>query len=151
MRVRLDASSAGESFSDGEYRAPLGEACSHLKILGQSATQAIQAFGYFLRWVARQFLCARVDLDAGNNSRIGEDPNKGSAVFSVLANRLVVQDCAADIFAEAGCGYQQFAPRTPGFLSLKYSENCNAVPPFHPSPDGSAPPRAVGRCDPNRW
>ena len=35
-------------------------------------------------------------FDAGNNSRIGEDFDKGRAVFFLLADCLVEEDCAAD-------------------------------------------------------
>ena len=59
---------------------------------------------------------ARVHLDARNDSRIGENFDKGSAILLLLANRLVVEDRAADALAEPGRGHNQLPIGAPGLL-----------------------------------
>ena len=59
-----------------------------------------------------------VNFDAGNDSRIDEDFDKGSAIFLLLADRLVVEDRAADALTEAGRGHDQLAIGAPGLLGL---------------------------------
>ena len=56
-------------------RAPI------LRILGQALSQTVQTLGDLLSWVTRHILCARVDLDAWNDSRIGEALTKGVPSF----------------------------------------------------------------------
>ena len=96
MRVGLDATPAGNAIAQGDHRAPFGETGTHLEILLQAITQPVQTFGDLLSGMTRQILCADVDLDAGNDARIGEDLDKGRAVFLPLADRLVVEDRATD-------------------------------------------------------
>ena len=63
-------------------------------------------------------LGAGVDFDAGNDSRIGEDFDKGSAIFLLLADRLVVEDRATDALTETGRGHNQLPIGAPGLLGL---------------------------------
>src|SRR5271154_4295459 len=92
MRVGLDATAAGNAVAYCDHRAPLGKARAHSKVLPEAVAQSIQTFGDFLSGITRQVLCAGVDFDAGNDSRIGEDFNKGSAILLLLADGLVVED-----------------------------------------------------------
>jgi hypothetical protein len=41
-------------------------------------------------------IITHIDLDAGYNARVRDGPDKGSAVLPPLADRLVVEDDAAD-------------------------------------------------------
>ena len=63
-------------------------------------------------------LCAGVNFDAGNDSRIGDDFDKGSAIFLLLADRLVVEDRATDALTETGRGHNQLPIGAPGLLGL---------------------------------
>ena len=67
-------------------------------------------------------LCAGVHFDAGNDSRIGDDFNKGSAIFLLLADRLVVEDRATDALTETGRGHNQLPIGAPGLLGLGNSQ-----------------------------
>ena len=92
----------GMPVAHGNHRAPLGKTGAHLKVFSQAVAQAVQTFGYFLSGMTCQVLCTGVDLDAGNDSRIGEDFDKGSAIFLLLADRLVVEDRATNALTETG-------------------------------------------------
>ena len=59
-----------------------------------------------------------INFDAGNDSRVGDDFKKGSAVLLLLADRLVVEDHAADALAETRRGHDQLPIGAPGFLGL---------------------------------
>ena len=63
-------------------------------------------------------LCTTVNFDAGNDSRIGDDFNQGSAVLLLLADRFVVEDRATNALIETGRGHKQLPVSTPGLLGL---------------------------------
>ncbi len=118
IRVGLDAASAGNAIAQGKHRAPLGKAGTHLKILLEADTQSVQTLGDFLSRVTGHVLGTDVNLDAGNDSRIDDDFDKGSAVFRLLADRFVVEDRPTDALAEAGRGHDQLPIGAPGLLGL---------------------------------
>ena len=119
LRVGLDAAPAGNAVAHGDDRAPLGEAGAHLRSTPQAVAQAVQAFGDLLAGMAGQVLGAGVDLDAGDDARLrSSDLDEGSAVSVSLADRLVVQDRAADALAETGRGHDQFPIGAPRLLGL---------------------------------
>ncbi len=62
---------------------------------------------------------ADVDFDPGYDPCVGDDLDQGNAVLLVLADRLVVEDHAADALTEAGCGHDQFPIGAPGFHGLR--------------------------------
>ena len=68
--------------------------------------------------MTRHVLCAGVNFDAGNDSRIGDDFNKENAIFLPLADRLVVEDRATNGLTETGRGHNQLPPCAPGLLGL---------------------------------
>ena len=68
--------------------------------------------------MTRHVLGTDVDLDAGNDPRIDEDFDKGSAIFLLLADRLVVEDRPTDALTESGRGHNQLAIGAPGLLGL---------------------------------
>src|SRR5208337_4676503 len=118
LRVGLDAASAGNAIAQGNHRAPLGKTGTHLKVLLEADTQSVQTFGYSLSGMTCQVLGTDVNFDAGNDSRIDEDFDKGSAIVLLLADRLVVEDRATDAFAEAGRGHNQLPIGAPSLLCL---------------------------------
>src|SRR5208283_4595914 len=75
-------------------------------------------FGYSLSGMTCQVLGTDVNFDAGNDSRIDEHFDKGSAIVLLLADRLVVEDRATDAFAEAGRGHNQLPIGAPSLLGL---------------------------------
>ena len=95
-------SPAGNAIAHGNHCAPLGETGAHLKVFREAVAQSVEAFGDFLSGMTGHVLGAGVDFDAGNDSRIGDGFHEGSAVFLLLADRLVVEDHAADALAEPG-------------------------------------------------
>ena len=63
-----------------------------------------------------------VNFDAGNDSRIGDGFDKGSAIFLLLADRLVVEDRATNALTEIGRGHNQFPLGAPRLLGLGNSQ-----------------------------
>ena len=96
MRIGGGTSPAGDAVTDGDHRAPLGEARAHLEIFRQALAQTIQAFGDFFTRMAGQFFCAGIHLDTGNDARIEQGFGKRPAIFGLLAYRLVEQDRTTD-------------------------------------------------------
>ena len=96
MRIGLDTTPAGNAIDDGNHRAPLGKTGAHLRVFSQAVAQSIQAFGYFLTWMTREFFCAGVDLDARNDARVGYDFYKRSTISPGLADGLIIKDDATD-------------------------------------------------------
>ena len=102
LRVGLDATPAGNAIAHGNHRAPLGKTCAHLKVLSQAGAQAVQSFRDFLPRMSGQVLRPGVHLDSGDDSRIGKDLHKGSAILLLLADGFVIKDCAANGLSETG-------------------------------------------------
>ena len=67
-------------------------------------------------------LGAGVNFDAGNNPCIRQDLDKGSAIFFLLADRLVVENCATNALTKSGRGYDHFAIGAPGFHRLRNTQ-----------------------------
>ena len=109
------------------HRAPLGEAGAHLEVLREAVAQSVQTFGDLLSGMTRQVLRADVDLDAGNDARIGEDLDERRAIFRLLADRLVIEDRAADALAQARRGHDQFPIGAPGLLGLRNAQLANRL------------------------
>ena len=72
--------------------------------------------------MTRHVLGAGIDLDAGDDARIGDGLDERSAVLLPLADRLVVEDHATDALAETGRRHDQFAIGAPGLLGLRDPE-----------------------------
>ena len=81
LRVGLDAAPAGNAVAHGNHRAPLGKTGAHLRVLSQAVAQSVQTFGYLLSGMTGHVLCAGVNFDAGNDSRIDDGFDEGRAVF----------------------------------------------------------------------
>ena len=126
VRVGLDATAAGNVIADGNHRPPLGKTRAHLKIFLEPVAQAVQTFGDFFAGMSGQVLCSGIYFDAGNDSRIGEDFEKRSAVLFLLADGFVVKNRATDALAETGRGHNQFPIRAPGLHRLRNVELCES-------------------------
>ena len=68
--------------------------------------------------MAGQVLRARIDLDAGNDTRVGEGFDEGRAILRLLADRFVVKDRAADGLAQTGRSHDQFSIGAARLLGL---------------------------------
>jgi hypothetical protein len=87
MGIGLNAAPARKPFADGNHCAPLGKARAHLKIFLKAIAQSVQAFCDLFTGMTGQFLGACVHLDAGNDTRLNEDLDKG--VPSLFCCRIV--------------------------------------------------------------
>ena len=74
-----------------------------------------------------QVLGSGIHFDAGNDSRIGEDFDKGRAVFLLLADGLVEENRAADALAETGRGHNQLPIGAPGIHGLWNAQLCESL------------------------
>src|ERR1019366_4272839 len=101
------------AIAHGNHRAPLGKARAHLRVFSETVAQSVQTFGDFLPWMTCQVLCAEVNFDARNDSRIGSGFNKGGAIFLLLADRLVIEDRATNGLAQTGRGHYQLPVGAP--------------------------------------
>src|ERR1700690_248971 len=68
--------------------------------------------------MTRQLFRACVNLDAGNDTRIGYDFNKGSASLLLLTDRFVVEDHATNALTEIRSGHNQLPVSAPTLLCL---------------------------------
>ncbi len=118
LRVGLDATPAGNAIAHGNHRAPLGKTGAHLRVFSQAIAQSVQTFGYFLSGMTCHVLGTGVDFDAGKDARIEDGFDKGSAIFLLLADRLVVEDRAANAVTQTGRGHNQLPIGAPGLLGL---------------------------------
>ena len=82
--------------------APLRKAGAHPRVCGQAVAKSVQPFADFLSGVGCHILGPRVDFDAGYDARRDEGLHEGRAIRLLLADRLVVEDRAADKLAEPG-------------------------------------------------
>ena len=99
VRVRPDAVLARDAVADRDHGAPLREARAELAVLLEPLAQAVEALGDLLAGRERERLRALVDLDAGDDPLPLEQLRERRAVGGRLADRLVVEDDAADVLA----------------------------------------------------
>jgi hypothetical protein len=97
-----------------------------LKILLELVAQAFQSFGDFFAGMSGQILRASVHLNAGNDSRVGEDFDEGSAVFILPTDGLVAENRATDTLTKTRRGHNQFPIGLPGCQRLRNVELCEA-------------------------
>ncbi len=104
VRVGADAIVRGEALSDGDYSAPLGEACPELSVFSKSLAESIETLGDFLTWEASEVSCSLVNLDPRQDPLFAQDIDERSAFGSVLPQGLIKENDAADVIGEArGC------------------------------------------------
>jgi len=111
-----------EAFTDRNNRAPFCKARSHLKVFLKAITQSVQTFCDLFTGMGGQFLGACVHLDAGNDTRLNEDFDKGGSVALLLANGFVEEDCTANRRSQPWSGHYQFSISPPRFSSLRNSK-----------------------------
>jgi hypothetical protein len=98
-----------------------------LKIFLKAIAQSVQAFCDLFAGMTGQFLGACVHFDAGNDTRLNEDIDKGRAVAFPLPDRFVVEDCATYRLTEPRGGHNQFAISSPSFDSLRNIQLCKSL------------------------
>src|SRR5439155_4644926 len=101
VRIRPDAVVARDVLADRDHGPPLREARAELAILVHALTQAVEALGDLLLGRVGQWMRALVDLDSGDDPLVGKQLGERRAVRSLLADRLVVEDDAADVVGGA--------------------------------------------------
>ena len=102
-RVRVDVKACirRDPVADRDHRAPLAEARAERVVLGEAPAEPVEALGDLLPGVPGEVLRARVDLDPGDDALAREELGERRAVVGRLADRLVVEDHAADVLLEA--------------------------------------------------
>ena len=84
--------------ADVDHGAPLGELGAETAVFDEALAQTVEAFGDHLAGTERQRLGPLVDLDAGERAGLLDDLDERRAVLGLLADRLVVEDDAGDVF-----------------------------------------------------
>src|SRR5208337_3129760 len=126
LRVGLDATPTGKAIARGNHRAPLSKTGAYFKIFFKAVAQSVQTFGYFLSGVTCHVLCAGINFYAGYYPRLDDDLNEGSAIFLLLADGLVIEDCATTALTETGGRHNQLAIGAPGLLGLRNPQLCKS-------------------------
>ena len=108
VRIGADAGVARHAvLADVDHRAPFGEFGAEPAIFGEPLAQAVEAFGDHFARAVRQRLDALVDLDAGQRAGLLDQLDQRRAVLGVLADGLVVEDDAGNIFRHRLVGAEQ--------------------------------------------
>ena len=107
---------------DRDHGTPFCEPRAELKINRQSFPQSVEPFRDLLARKTGQLLGAFVYLNAGNDTRVVQHIDKEPPVLGFLANRLVVENRAADRLAKAGSRHDQFTIGPPRRLGLRNAE-----------------------------
>ena len=97
------------ALADVDHRPPLGEAGAEPAIFLKPLAQAVEAFGDDFVCTERQRLRALVDLDAGNGAGLLDQLDQRRAVSGVLADGLVEENDAGNVFRHLGAAEQHFA------------------------------------------
>ena len=92
---------------------------AHVCIVCQAVSQPVQTFGNSLSRMTRHVFGTDVDFDPGNDSRINDDFDQGSAIVLPLADRFIVENRPTDGLSETRRGDDQLPIRAPGFLRLR--------------------------------
>ena len=116
VRVRPDAVLARALRVDRVRRAPLGEAGAELAVLGEPLAQAVEPLRDRLGLREREWLRAEVDLDPRDDPLRVEQLRERRPVRGALADRLVVEDDAADVLLGARRREEQLAVGAPRVL-----------------------------------
>ena len=72
MRIGENAATGRKPGIHRDHGAPLGEPRAETRVTGETLTQTVETFGDLFPGVARQRVCAGVDLDAGHDACLGE-------------------------------------------------------------------------------
>src|SRR3954469_20136205 len=101
MRVRPDAVLAGQRVADRVGRTPLREAGAELAVVLEPLAQPVEPLGHRLALGMRKRFRALVDLDSRDDALRGKQLRERRPVVGLLADRLVVEDDAADVLLGA--------------------------------------------------
>src|SRR5207247_4427075 len=96
VRIYLHAGPAWPCIVDTNDRAPFGKTCAHLPVIRKPIAQSIESFGDGLAGPTRQALCAGIDFYAGYDALIRQHISQGRSSRTLLMDRLVLHDDAAD-------------------------------------------------------
>ena len=103
LRVRVDACARWNVVPNRNHGAPFCEPRSEFPVFGQSFAQSVKTLGNFFPWKIRHRLGAVVHFNPGYDSLILQRFYESAPIASLLPDRLVKQNYAADKFTCAGC------------------------------------------------
>ena len=110
-----------------ERRAPLGEASTLLVVLGAALSEVVEAAAPLLALVtAAEILETGVHLDARDDAVAVEHVHKRLARRVRLEERLLEEDSARDVFANAWRGEEEVAPLLAVGLSVLHAVRLKA-------------------------
>ncbi len=136
--------SLGQLVGDRVRRAPLREPRAERVVLREPLAQPVEALGDRLALGEREGLRALVDLDPGDDALRLEQLRERRAVVRALADRLVVEDDAADVLLGAGRREEQVAVGAPVVLGVLDSDRVEALLDRAGALVGGEDPLAVG-------
>src|SRR5450830_899820 len=90
LGIGTDTGLAGDTRPNSDDGTPLGEPRAQRPILGQPFAKAIQSLCDLLTGVKRQLNRSRVDLDAGDDSLLGQQLGEQRSTEGLLANCFVI-------------------------------------------------------------
>jgi hypothetical protein len=122
IRVRLDREPARQRVGDVVDRAPLREARALVLVGAEALREPIEPLGDLVARRPCERDLAGVDLDAGHDALAHRQLRQRRAIVGALAERLLVQDDAADERAEPGRRQQQAAVRAPVRLGRLHAD-----------------------------
>ncbi|KAF7071314.1 hypothetical protein CFC21_076678 [Triticum aestivum] len=118
----------GGAVGDADHGAPLGEAGALLVVGGLPGGEAVEALAPRLVVGAGERHQALVHLDPGHDALLHQDVDDLLAVDGGLVERLLEEDGAGDVVAEARDGDQQRAERLPVRLCVLQADRVEALP-----------------------
>ncbi len=96
-------------------------------VLLEAPSEPVEAFRDLLAGKARLVVRARVDLDPGHDTLRREHLGERGPVVGGLADRLVVEDDAADVVLHLGCSEEQLSVVAPSFLRRLHADGVEAL------------------------
>src|SRR6266566_9094445 len=108
LRVRIDAGVRGYYVADCDNGAPFGKARAQLPILHEPIAQPVEPFGDFLAGKICHRLSTLVHLDPRDDPLLFQGFYERATIASLLPDRFIKQDYAADEFTGAFGGEQNF-------------------------------------------
>ena len=116
MRIDVNGGCARDALTDLDHRSPLGELGAEFRVFGDAVREPIQALGDRLAVRPGERLRAGINLDAGQNILALQNRDQRRPVGRRLTDRLVIQDGAADEFAQPGRAEQHLPVIAAGVL-----------------------------------
>ena len=108
-------------------RPPLRETGAHIAVFSETIPETVEPLSDRLSGRARKGLRAGVDLDAGKDALAFKNLGERRAAGTLLADRFVIHDGAADEFGGARRGKEHFPVGAPALLGRLDSERVESL------------------------